>query len=211
MARRPTRKQSANQAQATHTRSDQIGQRLAANFGPGRLNPMARVEAIKSGEPVFCGSIIGRVAGFREHPNSRDAAKISTVFIGDFIAIDAVGNQLRAVECYLPSMVERSVKTMVRPDGSGDTVDFAHDIWAEPDEHTGRTTAQGFMYQVYDRQRRQHDPVEAMAAAAGIINRQVIALPSDSGGGARVDPETGEVLTGGKPGQQEPAVDDQVD
>lgn len=169
-----------------------IGERMGRAAGPSHLYPEGGREARKSGESVFCGRIAGEAVGYREHPNSKDPSKMSTVFSGRFLFIDNVGKQTMHSDCYLPGVFGNGLRAQLsRP--NADMVGFVIEVWAEPDEVTGRKSAIGYEYAVYDRTQRQGpDPLLLMAGAAGII--PMPALPAPTGPRTDVDPETGEVI-----------------
>lgn len=173
------------------------GRRLAGNLGPGTLFPGVGRLVQRTGQPQFCGTMTGRVFGFTEHPNTKDAKRISTRFAGQFMLTDHKGEVLQGVECYLPSTLERGLKAAVklRGDGAGEPVPFAGELWCMPDEEGRPASPLGYSYVFYDRAPQgDNNPLLALAYAAGILERPVPALgapsepvPDD------VDPETGEV------------------
>src|SRR6516165_9942251 len=79
-----------------------IGRRLAANLSPAMLRPGAGREVQRTGEPVFCGRVWGRVFGYTEHPTARDKTGISRRFAGSVPFSNAKGEQSQATECYPP-------------------------------------------------------------------------------------------------------------
>jgi hypothetical protein len=171
------------------------GQRLDGNFGPGTLRSGVRNACIKAGEMLFCGTIVGIAYDFMEHPNAKDPTKISTRFIGKFMANCYDGKRIQTTEAYLPSVVERTVKAIIKS-GKQEFVPVSGQVWAEPDdEATTKKTAQGFRYVFFDLNHRgENDPLLALAYETGVIERPVstpaIAAPETQ---EVVDPETGEI------------------
>jgi hypothetical protein len=171
------------------------GQRLESNFGPGTLRPGVKMQCIKAGEMLFCGSIVGVAYDFTEHPNAKDPTKISTRFAGRFMAICHDGRKINTAEAYLPSVIERTVKGILKT-GKQEFVPISGEVWAEPDEEGGKTTAQGFRYAFFDRNNRgDADPMLQLAYETGILERPVstaaISAPAETE--EVVDPETGEI------------------
>lgn len=169
------------------------GERLGRAAGPGNLNPGAGKTARQTGKPVLCGYIGGTAYGYTDHPNSKDHAKTSTRFAGEFIFIQPNGAQTSHAECYLPGVAGNGIRAALsRPGNEG--VDVALEIWAEPDEYTGRASAIGYEYAAYNRMKR--DPrasrTHMLLAQAGIIDMP--ALPAPSEPSPDIDPETGEVI-----------------
>jgi|WetSurMetagenome_2_1015567.scaffolds.fasta_scaffold26518_3 hypothetical protein len=181
----------AAEAQAQALAAPQ-GQRLGRAAGPGTLSPGAGVEARRTAKAIYCGRIVGMAHGFTDHPNSKDPAKVSTRFLGSFLCIDPEGAQTAHMECYLPGVFGNGLRAQLsRP--TAEPVGFALEIWAEPDEVTGRKTAQGFEYAVYNNApRRQVDPVLQLAMEAGFVKGP--ALPAPGIAAPEIDPETGEVI-----------------
>ena len=164
-----------------------IGRRLAANLSPAILRPGAGREVQRTGEPVFCGRIWGRVFGYTEHPNARNKTRISRRFAGSFGFTNAKGEQSQATECYLPGTLERGLKAAL--DISHQPVSFAVEIWCEPDAPE-RASPLGYSYGVYNRLTRDVE-VDEIAYAAGILPRPEPAPALI--GRETVDGETGEV------------------
>jgi len=168
------------------------GERLGRAAGPGNLNPGAGISARKTGKPVFCGYIAGTAFAFTDHSNSKDPKKTSTRFAGDFIFQQPNGAQTSHAECYLPGVAGNGIRAALsRPGNEG--VDVALEIWAEPDEYTGRQSAIGYEYAAYNRMKRdvRASRTHMLLANAGIM--ELPALPAPSEPGDDVDPETGEV------------------
>jgi hypothetical protein len=151
------------------------------------LRPGAGREVQRTGEPVLCGRIWGRVFGCTEHPNARDKTRISRRFAGSFGFINAKGETGQATECYLPGTLERGVKAAL--DISQQPVSFAVEIICEPDAPE-RTTPLGYSYGVYNRL-TQDTAVDEIAYAAGILPRPEPAPALI--GRETVNGETGEV------------------
>ena len=164
-----------------------IGRRLAANLSPAMLRPGAGREVQRTGEPVFCGRIWGRVFACSEHPNARDKTRVSRRFAGSFGFTNAKGEQSQATECYLPGTLERGLKAAL--DISHQPVSFAVEIWCEPDAPE-RASPLGYSYGVYNRLTRDEE-VDEVAYAAGILPRPE--PPPALIGRETVDAETGEV------------------
>lgn len=175
------------------------GRKLARNLGPGTLYPGVGRLVQRTGEPQYCGTISGLVFGYTEHANTRDPARTSTRFVGQFIAVDREGAVSQGYECYLPGTVERALKAALRLRGAeGEPVPVATEIWCEPDEQGRPASPLGYSYVVYDRlAQRANDPVLSIAYDAGILERPAsspAAIGHDANAGRRIDPETGEVL-----------------
>ncbi len=181
----------AAQAEATTLAAPQ-GQRLGRAAGPGTLNPGAGIEARKTGKAVYCGRIAGMAHGYTDHPNSKDPAKTSTRFLGQFLCIDPQGVQTMHMETYLPGVFGNGLRAQLSREGA-QPVGFALEVWAEPDELTGRKTAQGYEYAVYNNAPRSAvNPALQLAMEAGFVKPP--ALPAPSGADGMIDPETGEVI-----------------
>lgn len=177
---------------------EQIGQRIDGVIGPGNLNPGAGYACRRTGQPIFCGAVIGHVMGYQEHPNAKDEKRTSRRFAGDFLAIPAAGGQRHAAEAYLPSSVERAVKAAL--DIGHGPVAIAIDVWVEPDEEA-RPTPIGYRYVSYSRKpRAESDPLLSLAYSAGLLEPPREALPAlaaqtaTAPDGTQYDPETGEVV-----------------
>lgn len=173
------------------------GQRLAGNLGPGRLYPGVGKLVQRTGRPYYCGTMTGRIFGVTEHPNSKDPARTSSRFAGQFMLIDHSGEMYRGYECYLPGTVERAVKAALRLNPQGEPVPLSIEVWCEPDEEGRPPSPLGYSYVTYDRApTAANDPLMAIAVAAGIIEAPKTALPApESTVEPEVDPETGEVTT----------------
>lgn len=175
------------------------GQRLAANLGPGLLNPGVGKRVQRSGEPERCGTITGQVYGYTEHPNSKNPARVSTRFAGPCLIVDHAGKVSVGTECYLPATVERALKAALklRGDGPGDPVAYSIEVWCEPDADGRPPSPLGYSYVTYDRMDRRADPVMALAYASGILEPPQAALADQREAapdeGEVIDPETGEV------------------
>jgi 1-acyl-sn-glycerol-3-phosphate acyltransferase len=169
------------------------GQRLGRAAGPGMLNPGAGIASIKAGAPIFCGRIVGLAHSYFDHPNSKDPKKTSTRFSGEFLCVDPTGKQSMHMETYLPNVYGNGVRAVLsRP--NAEPVQFALEVWAEPDEFTGRKTAQGYEYAVYNRNPHMGmSPVQRLAIESGIIEAPALPTPGLGVGAAEIDPETGEV------------------
>lgn len=178
----------------TIVRREAIGQRIDGSVGPGNLNPGAGYHARRTGEPVYCGAIVGQVMGYTEHPNTKDPARTSRRFAGNFLSIDAAGAQHHCHEAYLPSSVERAIKAAL--DIGSAPVALSIEVWAEPDEQ-GRPTPIGYRYVSYNRRPRpDNDPLLMLAYESGLLERPApaIAATATAADGTRYDPETGEIL-----------------
>jgi hypothetical protein len=171
------------------------GRRLSGNLGPGTLNPGAGKRVQRTGEPLYCGTITGRIFGVTEHPNTRDPKRISRRFAGQFILVRHDGSVVQGAECYLTGTVERAVKAALDlRDGHGEPVPVSIEVWCEPDEEGRNPSPLGYSYVSYDRtSQRANDPLLALAYESGILERPAQGalpspeLPDD------VDPETGEI------------------
>src|SRR5258708_4282775 len=67
------------------------GRRVERAAGPGSLRAGVGKMVQRTAQPHYCGAITGRAFGYTEHPNSKDAKKISTRFAGQFLTIDYSG------------------------------------------------------------------------------------------------------------------------
>lgn len=173
-----------------------VGDRLIGNLGPGTLRPGAGKLVQRSGEPLYCGSIAGVAVGYLRHPNSKDKNRESTRFQADVIGTTYDGKIVTAAECYLPGTTERALAAAL--DQKAGPVQFAFEIWCEPDPEGRPASPLGYSYVAYNRrQRGDTDPVLALAYAAGILERPAPQLPPPDGepeeAAQYVDPETGEV------------------
>jgi hypothetical protein len=172
------------------------GRRIDTNLGPGSLYPGAGRMVQRSGQPLYVGAMTGRAFGYTQHPNSKDPAKTSTRFAGQFIGIKHDGAILNTNEAYLPGAIERTIKAALDlQEGTGmkSPVPFAVEIWCEPDNRA--SSSMGFRYGCYDRvEQSPTDPLLMLAYESGLIERptaQIAAPPNDDGD--PVDPETGEI------------------
>jgi hypothetical protein len=177
--------------------ADQIGPRgrkLVGNIGPGTLRPGAGKQVQRTQQALLCGTMTGRAFDATDHPNSKDAARVSTRFAGEVMAIDHTGRVSRGAEWYLPTTVGRAIKAALRVNG-GQPVPFSIEIWCEPDEEGRPASPLGYSYVSYDRvPARDNDPLMALAYEAGILERPHAALPAPSEDlPDDVDPETGEI------------------
>jgi hypothetical protein len=176
------------------------GQKLAGNLGPGTLRPGAGKQVQRSGEPLYCGTISGRVFGFTDHPNNKDMARTSTRFAGQFLLVDHTGVLIHGAECYLPGTITRAVKAALGLQGGEmrEPVAISLEVWCEPDQEGRPASPLGYSYVCYDRRAmRDNDPLLAIAYEAGILERPDTA-PAALAGPAmdpdvEVDPETGEL------------------
>jgi hypothetical protein len=170
------------------------GRKLVGNIGPGTLRPGAGKQVQRTQEPLFCGTMLGRAFDVSEHPNTKDAKRISLRFAGEVIATDYRGKVMRGAEWYMPTTPGRAIKAALKVSG-GLPVPFALEIWCEPDEAGRPASPLGYSYVSYDRiPARDNDPLMALAYETGILERPSTALPApvedlpDD-----VDPETGEI------------------
>lgn len=173
------------------------GQKLAINLSAGNMRPGVGKLVQRTGQAQFCGPLWGTAMGYTEHPNQKDPNRVSRRFAGDFRYLRGDGTPAQATECYLPGVLERGIKAAL--DISRAPVDFAVEIWCEPDEPGGRESPIGYSYAVYNR-RTAASHVDELAYEAGILPRPEsrTLLGHDD---APHDPETGELL----PEDQQPA------
>lgn len=165
-----------------------VGLRIDGYFGVGLLRPGVGKLVQRTGVPQFCGSLVCRIYGYSESPGKFDVKRVSRRFAGEFFGITYEGKQINAASGYIPSSLEMAAKAAL--DQQVAPINFAGEIWCEPDE-AGRATPLGYRFVVYDRRPRgAADPLMQLAASAGIISP--IALPAPEAG--EVDPETGEVI-----------------
>jgi hypothetical protein len=151
----------------------------------------------RTGQPHYCGSISGLVFGYVQHPNSKDAKRTSTRFLGQFLLVDHNGDLLQGSECYFPGTYERTVKAALdMRQGHGDPIQISFDVQAEPDQEGRPPSPLQYSYATYDRTpQRANDPLLSLAYEAGILERPAqgqLAAP-DTAEGEQVDPETGEI------------------
>ena len=169
---------------------ERVGQRIDTQLGAGTLFPGVGKLVQRSGEPRYCGAIVGQAFGYSESPNTRDPSRVSRRFAGDFLGIRQDGSILHTAEAYLPSSVERAVKAAL--DLRSGPISLAVDVWCEPDEQ-GRQTPLGYRYVCYDRKpRAEADPLMSLAYASGLLERPAPALPSPDEA-VDYDPESGEI------------------
>ena len=173
------------------------GRRLAGNLGPGSLYPGVGRMVQRTGQPLYCGTITGRVFGVTEHPNAKDPKRISRRFAGQFMLVDHNGTVLQGAECYLPGTVERAcvAALKLRGDGLGEPVPVSGELWCEPDAEGKPASPLGYSYVWYDRlAQRENDPLLSLAYEAGILERPAQAVLTDQTETTEeVDPETGEI------------------
>jgi hypothetical protein len=180
------------------------GRRLTGNLGPGRLYPGAGRLVQQTQQPVRCGTIAGEVFGYLEHPNSKDAKRVSTRFAGRFVATTAEGKLIQGYECYFPGTVERTLRAALdlqRNSGGAKPIPVALDVWCEPDEPGRPASPLGYQYVTYDRSAQPaSDPLLELAYQDGVIERPKETpqlLTTASAGVEHYDPETGEVIKSG--------------
>jgi hypothetical protein len=180
------------------------GRRLTGNLGPGRLYPGAGRLVQQTQQPVRCGTISGEVFGYVEHPNSRDAKRISTRFAGRFVATTADGKLIQSYETYLPGNIERALKAALdlqRGTGNSKPIPLAIEVHCEPDEPGRPASPLGYAYVTYDRSAQPAgDPLLELAYQDGVIERPKETpqlLTTASAGIEHYDPETGEVIKSG--------------
>jgi hypothetical protein len=140
--------------------------------------------------------MLGRAFGLTEHPNRKDPKRVSFRFAGQFIGIKYDGRTINTTEAYLPSAIERTVKAALdlqRNTGMASPIEFACEVWCEPDEE-GKETPLGYRYVCYDRRpQRDNDPLLALAYETGMIDRPQGRM-TDQTVRDNVDPETGEMI-----------------
>lgn len=197
------RREAARSVVATQAGTVAQGQRMVRVLGPGNLNPNVRDELteMRFRETVYCGRIAGIAMTVRRHKNAKDEKRESLCFAGSFMFIGKNGAVQRTLEAYLPSQVERAFAGMLES-GSASQVQFALEVWAEPDAISGRRTAGGYQYVSFDLAPAQaRDPLLEFAASAGVIEAPTLAIEGDAEaapGGAGYDPDTGEVREAGQ-------------
>lgn len=177
-----------------------IGRKLIGNIGPGTLRPGAGKEVQRTQVPLRCGTMTGQCFGVTEHPNTRDAKRMSLRFAGRILAVRHDGEILEGAEWYLPPTLGRAIKAAlsIRGEGQG-PVPFSVEIWCEPDEAGRPASPLGYAYTTYDRTPQSGaDPVLMLAIEAGIIEAptQAIEGPAPAPSlrdGEEIDPETGEI------------------
>jgi hypothetical protein len=174
------------------------GDRLAGYVGPGSLRPGAGKLVQRSGLPLYCGAMVGFAMAVNKHPNSKDASRISTRFVGDCLAIFYDGKVAQVPEFYLPSTPTRIIEAALTVGGGN--VPFALDIWREPDPEGRPASPLGYSYITYNRRERpDDDPVLALAYASGLIERPaadstplLLDANATQEHAGEVDPESGE-------------------
>lgn len=198
MAKQPPSRTPMRDVAAQVMRERPRGQRVNRVIGPGNLSPGAGKEARRTEESKYCGEIAGMAFTYRTHPNSKDATKESTVFVGKFLVKSANDTIQEVAEVYLPTAITSMVCAMcdsAKAQGGGGAT-FAFEIWAEPDNVTGRETATGYTYTAFNIMPEQaNDPLKQLAIAAGMLapDQAMIEAPSKE---PEYDPETGEEITG---------------
>jgi hypothetical protein len=178
------------------------GDRLAGYAGPGTLRPGAGKQVQRSGAPLYCGAMVGIAFAVTKHPNSKDAKRTSTRFVGDCLAISHDGKVAQVGEYYLPGSLSRIAEAALTVGGG--SFQFAADIWCEPDAEGRPPSPLGYSYVTYNRRARaSNDPVLALAYASGLIeqpaensDRLLLAANGAQEHEDEVDPETGEVIAG---------------
>lgn len=172
-----------------HTGAGPQGARVVKFFGVGNLRKNVQVDSIKAGVAIYCGRMTGIAYGVTRHPNSKDATKTSLCFTGRFINVACDGSVIESLGAYLPSSVEKAFAGMLES-GATNQVQFALEVWAEPDAVTGRKSAQGYTYVAHDMtpRRQDSDPALTLAIAAGVIMPAQAERPAIG-----FDPDTGEV------------------
>lgn len=193
---------------AAKTQADERkGTKIIKFYGPGNLYPGAGKAARKSEKDVFCGSMTGLAMAYREQPNSKDPTKVSVAFSGSFVCITHTGEVITPAELYLPSILEGTARAVLKS-GNAQAFRFAIDVWAIPDEVSGRVTAQGYQYEVRDRGAQNTiNPALEIAYESGLLVRPKAQLAGPAEGGEtsdEIDPETGEVLPQSEDAQTEP-------
>lgn len=176
------------------------GDRLAGYTSPGTLRPGVGKLVQRTGQPQYCGAIVGMAMAVEKSPNPRDPSRTSTRFIGDFIAIAHDGKVQQVGEAFFPSTLTRIVAAGLAHSGPGVAVGV--DFWCEPDPEGRPPSPLGYSYAAYNRRvRDRNDPVLALAVATGHIEASALEAdtplltaneeqvnPDD------VDPDTGEVI-----------------
>ncbi len=181
------------------------GREIVTNVGPGTLRPGVGKLVQRSGKRLYCGAMTGLAFGYTAHPNAKDPKKTSIRFAGQFLAITADQKVLRCNELYVPSAIERTIKSALDiQEGTSlkSPVRFGVEIWCEPDQEGGRETSLGYHYGCYDvTPEGGDDPLLSLAFDTGLIERPAPALaapghaaPHSDQGDGKIDPETGEVL-----------------
>lgn len=144
-------------------------------------------------EPQYCGAIVGRCLGYTSHPNAKNPSILSHRLAGEFIGICWDGTTIRANEAYLPASLTRSIRAALDLQakiGTGEIIDFAIEIWCEPDSEE-RQTPLGFHYVCYDRKPTDTtSPLLSLAYSANILTP-----PPPPPASIGYDPDTGEELS----------------
>jgi hypothetical protein len=177
------------------------GRKIVGNLGPGTLRPGAGDQVQQTRQALFCGTIMGSVVGYVQHPNSKDSRRTSTRFLGDFMLTTFDGHILHGAECYFPSTMERTVKASLdMRQGHGEPLLVSFDVQCEPDQPGRPPSPLKYSYVTYDRmpQRADH-PLMALAYEIGLLERPQGQLEAPDTDSPDVDPETGEVSV--KPSQ----------
>ena len=174
-----------------------IGRKIEPAIGPGSLRPGAGKIVQRSGNPLYCGAIVGRAFGYMTHPNAKDPKRESTRFAGSFMGITHNGTIKHTQEAYLPSAIERTIKSALDlQEGTGlkSPVSFSIEVWCDPDPR--ESSSMGFRYTCYDRSpQAENDPLLALAVQSGLIEAPQRALPPAPERPENVDPETGEITS----------------
>jgi hypothetical protein len=179
------------------------GRKQQGNLGPGTLYPGVGKVVQRTGRAQYCGSMSGLVFGYVQHPNSKDARRTSTRFLGQFLLVTYEGGILQGAEAYFPGTYERTVKAALdMRQGHGEPIQVSFDVTCEPDQEGRPASPLGWSYGTYDRTPQQsNDPLLSLAYAAGILERPAtmgqggqLTAP-DTAEGEQVDPETGEVTS----------------
>jgi hypothetical protein len=193
---RPDHRATVLAHQQTQAEAGPRGRKLSANIGPGMLRPGAGKQVQRTQQPMMCGTMTGHAFDATDHPNSRDASRTSTRFVGRVMAIGHDGKMASGAEWYLPPTVGRAVKAALKVNG-GQPVPFSIEVWCEPDDEGRPASPLGYAYVSYDRiPTRDNDPLMMLAYEAGILERPsgpALAAPSEVREGEEVDPETGEI------------------
>lgn len=170
------------------------GERVARAFGPGTLYPGVGRLVQRTAQPIYCGAIFGRAFGYTEHQNARDPKRTSRRFAGQFVAVKHDGAMDKATECYLPSVIESTVRAALdvqRGTQLAAPIEFSVEVWCEPAEGSPL----GYGYACYDRKPQvENDPLLALGYASGLLERPALTdQRTTANDRSEVDPETGEV------------------
>lgn len=172
-----------------------IGRRIDTNLGPGILYPGVGRMVQRSGQPIYCGAMVGRCFGYVEHPNSKDPTKLSRRFQGQFTGIKHDGVIINTNQAYLPGAIDGAIKAALdlQKGHMSEPIAFAVEIWCEPDDRAA--SSMGFRYGCYDRvKEKPNDPLLMLAYEAGLIDAPQGTLAGPVADTSEtVDAETGEV------------------